>query len=40
VRIADVRKGIHMSTIIEVMLAIFAATAGSAPHEPVIIILD
>jgi hypothetical protein len=40
VRIADVRKGIHVSTIIEVMLAIFAATAGSAPHEPVIIILD
>src|SRR5665811_2502889 len=40
VRIADVRKGIHMSTIIEVMLAIFAATAGSAPHDPVIIILD
>ena len=29
-----------MSTIIELMLAICGAIAGSGPHEPVIIILD
>lgn len=29
-----------MSTIIEVLFAIFAATTGDVPHEPVIIILD
>ena len=37
---AGVVKGINMSTIFEILFSVFAMSAASAPHEPVIIIVD